>query len=203
MIQLDWRQFDVSDTTYLEQYFSQGHDPRRRRVILHGDLSEQNVSAFIKSLLVLDNTGEQIEIILSTCGGDVYEMFTAYDIIRSLKSYVVGVAIGKVMSAGPLLLAACESRYALPNTWFMFHEFSTGIDDDNPRDAETSLKHTKILQQRWARILGARTKKKYRFWHNLITGTGRDRYRTPEQLRDYGLLDGIKLPDGTIDIGKD
>jgi len=90
--------------------------------------------------------GEGVRLILDTPGGDVSEAFHFYDYVRAngLKIYVDGY--GKVMSAGPVLMAAAgrkRSRMA-PNAELMVHNAS---NPDAQRVADANLKMAAIFSE--------------------------------------------------------
>ena len=91
---------------------------------LYGDISEEKGSEIVYALLSLwnqtrnaksDDTKkskkdrpEPIELYVSTHGGSASDMFAIYDVMRQVKKDIdiSTVGIGKVMSAGVLLLAS-------------------------------------------------------------------------------------------------
>jgi len=90
-------------------------EPDMRIVGLFSDVSEEKVAEIVQGLLYMDevNKAEKdskkwkpIEFYISTYGGNADDMFALYDVMRILKSEVHTVGVGKVMSAGVLLLAA-------------------------------------------------------------------------------------------------
>ena len=90
-------------------------EPDLRTVGLFSDVAEDKVAELVQGLLYLDalniateNTEDQkpIEFYLSTYGGNADDMFALYDIMRQIKSEIHTIGVGKVMSAGVLLLAA-------------------------------------------------------------------------------------------------
>jgi ATP-dependent Clp protease protease subunit len=90
-------------------------EPDLRTVGLFSDVAEDKVAELVQGLLYLDalnlsteNAEDQkpIEFYLSTYGGSADDMFALYDIMRQIKSEIHTIGVGKVMSAGVLLLAA-------------------------------------------------------------------------------------------------
>ena len=101
-----------NDWDAVEAYFEYGVDTANRRVFLLGGVDESPISQAIKSLYYLDNdSGDEIELFIGSLGGSEYEMFALYDVLMSLKCPVTTVAIGKCMSAAPLLVAAGHVGY--------------------------------------------------------------------------------------------
>jgi len=103
-------------------------DPKAYGISLYRTLDEETASEIIQALLIFnecdhaaapedpDNskspvkevTYKPINFYISTWGGDAREMFAIYDIMRAVRkeNNIVTYGIGKVMSAGVLLLAA-------------------------------------------------------------------------------------------------
>ena len=87
--------------------------PEMRSMALFGEIDEERSSEVCVSLLVLgqrnkdDEEMEPIEFYLSTYGGNADDMFAIYDVMNVIKKKceVHTYGIGKVMSAGVLLLA--------------------------------------------------------------------------------------------------
>ena len=99
-----------------------------RKIALFGEIEEEKVSEIIYSMISLKESGKKeeklnpddescdkysisydpFEFIISTYGGSAVEMFGVYDTMRMIRDEceVHTFALGKVMSAGVLLLAA-------------------------------------------------------------------------------------------------
>jgi len=90
-------------------------EPDFRIIGLYGDVSEENSKETIGALLTYLHEGrnaqgraEPIEMVVSTGGGNVADMFAVYDIMRITREVcdISTLGVGKVMSAGILILAA-------------------------------------------------------------------------------------------------
>tara|TARA_Y100000592_G_scaffold89383_1_gene146554 strand:- start:1372 stop:2037 length:666 start_codon:yes stop_codon:yes gene_type:complete len=91
-------------------------EPDLRVLGLFADVHEEKIAELIHALLVLneinklspDEQKKPIEFYISTYGGNADDMFGMYDIMRNIKdtSEIHTIGLGKVMSAGVLLLAA-------------------------------------------------------------------------------------------------
>ena len=101
-----------------------------RIVYLHGEVSEHSIAIVIAQLLHLANLNRNpIYLVVSTYGGSVDEMFSLYDILKFLPCPVHTVALGKVMSAGVLLLASGVKGKRLigGSSRIMVHPISGGV----------------------------------------------------------------------------
>jgi len=91
-------------------------EPDLRIIGLFGDVQEEKIAELIHGLLMLsemnklseEDKQKPIEFFISTYGGNADDMFGLYDIIRQIKetSEIHTIGLGKVMSAGVLLLAS-------------------------------------------------------------------------------------------------
>lgn len=97
---------DESDST-LELY-QQQLNLEKRRIVIDSDISDKLVSTTILPLLDLDNdgTGEPIEIILNTRGGDLYMGFALISVIERLKTKTTIRVLGQCCSMGALIAMA-------------------------------------------------------------------------------------------------
>ncbi len=176
---------------FYSNYFDYGIDPRRRRLFLYDDIDEISIGRYIQGLIVLSDTDNAIEVFMSSCGGSEYEMLAAYDMMRSLdKVHITVKAIGKVMSAAPLILAAGDERIAYPSTQFMVHESWYDLEERHG-NAKTIVAHCEDVTKLWAERMAERTNLSPKQWLNLTEKTGKDKYFDAEQALKYGLIDKI------------
>ena len=104
---------DLSPEQMLQDLMG-GARPEIRTMALFGDVDEEKSLDLIVGLLTLTEfTGKEppydpIKFYISTYGGSADEMFSIYDMMSILKAQceIQTVGLGKVMSAGTLLLAA-------------------------------------------------------------------------------------------------
>lgn len=178
---------------FYANYFDYGLDPRRRRLFLYEDIDEISIGRFIQGLVILadEQTDRPIEVIMSSCGGCEYEMLAAYDMMRSLSNiHIVVKAVGKIMSAAPLILAAGDERLAYPNTQFMVHESWYNLEERH-NNARVTVAHYEAITKLWGEKMAERTSLSAKQWLALTEKTGRDKYFDAEQALKYGLIDKI------------
>ncbi len=182
----------ASDTenAYYMSSFSAGTDDRL--VVLHGEVNEYSISNIIVQLLHLANQNHKpIYLVISTYGGSVDEMFSLYDTIKFLPCPVHTIALGKVMSAGVLLLAtgAKGKRMIGRSARIMIHPISGGVLG-NVFEAMNEVKEFERLQELMATALVSETKMKKEEVDKLMK-TGHDFFLTPEQALSMGIVDKI------------
>jgi len=139
---------------------------------IYGDIDEELSLSTVHSLLSYksmcqqsitleeDNkeqdSPEPLQIIISTHGGSAHEMFAIYDVMRLLKKEceLETIGIGKVMSAGVVLLAAGTKgkRKIGENCRVMVHPVASASVGDLS-DIENETKEIKILQKLYTKAL--------------------------------------------------
>lgn len=168
----------------------QGTDARL--VVLHGEVNEQSIYNVMVQLLLLANQNHKpIHLIISTYGGSVDEMFTLYDTIKFLPCPVHTIALGKVMSAGVLLLASGTKgkRMIGKSARIMIHPVSGGVSG-NVFEAMNEMKEFQRLQDAMASALVEETNLKKEEIQNLMK-VGFDCFITPEEAVKMGIVDKI------------
>lgn len=179
---------------WIEAYFEYGIDKENRRIFMFDGVDEVSIGIVIKGLYYMDaeSTEKPIELFIGSFGGSEYEMFALYDTIRTLKSPIHTTAIGKSMSAAPLLVACGEPgyRYATPNTWFMVHQSWDEFGAKRVDEIKKDLKHYDEMGNKWYELMAKHTNKDEKFWRAQCNAVG-DRYFSAEQAAEWGLIDHI------------
>ena len=171
-----------------------------RSVGLIGDISEQKSEEVIGTLIHLSDmcdadpeTNKPIEMYISTYGGSVVDMFAMYDLMRVIKQKctVSTIGLGKVMSAGVLLLAngTKGERKVGKNCRVMLHNVMAGFHGSLV-NVENEIKEVNWIQERYIDCLEMQTnftKKKIKKMLNKQL----DIYISAEQAIEYGIADVI------------
>ena len=98
----------------LEKLLAGPPQPDLRVIGLFSDVSDEKVAELIHALIYLDEVNritkddKPVEFYISTYGGSADDMFGMYDIMRVIRerTEIHTFGLGKVMSAGVLLLAS-------------------------------------------------------------------------------------------------
>ena len=163
-----------------------------RIVVLHGDVNEHSISNVIVQLLQLANINHKpIHMVISTYGGSVDEMFSLYDTIKFLPCPVHTIALGKVMSAGVLLLASGVkgNRMIGKSARIMIHPVSGGMFGNVFEAMNEASEHSR-LQRLMEEALVKETKMSRKEVDRLMRA-GHDCYITPEQAIKLGIVDKL------------
>lgn len=170
------------------------HNDESRIISLYGDVAEHTMAQVVMQMIHYANqSNSPIHLLLSTYGGSVDEMFSLYDTIKFIQAPVVTVGLGKVMSAGTLLLASGEKgkRMIGRTSRVMLHALSGGVAG-NIFDIQNDVKEMSRLQGQMVDFLveeSTMTKTQV----EDIMGK-RDHYLTAEQAVKYGIVDVIMSP---------
>jgi ATP-dependent Clp protease protease subunit len=179
---------------WIEVLFDYGIDKGNRRIFLFDDIDTIPIGMVIKGLYYMDSESqtEPIELFIGSYGGSEYDMFALYDAIRTLKSPVHTTAIGKCMSAAPLLVCAGEKgyRYATPNTFFMVHQSWGEYGVKRTDELKIDMKHLEDKNKRWYDLMEKHTKKDGKFWKKLCEQVG-DKYFDAYQAQEWGMVDHV------------
>ena len=134
------------------------------------------------------NKDKDINLVLSSYGGDVYAMLGTIDYFKTLPVKVNTHCVGACMSAAAVILACGTGKRTMSeNSTVMVHEgsaFEAGKTSDVLKGAD----HLKKLQSNINRILGEVTKKDQKFWEEV---SKQDTYLTSEECLEYGIVDEI------------
>jgi ATP-dependent Clp protease protease subunit len=180
---------------WVEAYFEYGVDVQNRKVFLFDAVEAVTIGNVIKGLYLMDNQNNQhqpIELFIGSFGGNEYEMFALYDVIRTLKSPIHTTAIGKCMSAAPLLVACGEPghRYATPNTWFMVHQSWDDFGAKRVDEFKKDLAHYDKMGATWYDLMEKHTVQDAVFWRKQCEKVG-DSFFDAETALAWGLVDQI------------
>ncbi len=164
---------------------------KERIIFLGGPIDDVVANSVIAQLLFLDHedTKKDIQIYLNTPGGSVSAGLAIYDTMQHVKSPVSTICVGMAASMGSALLAAGAKgkRFILPNAEVMLHQIMGGVEGQ-ASDIEISAKHILKLKDRLNHILVKHTGQKI---DKIVKDTDRDYWMTPEEAKQYGLVDEI------------
>ena len=179
---------------------AQGLDnPKQKVVSLYGDIDEENARDVVHAMKILesdftdDYESNKFELIVSTNGGSALEMFSIYDTIRMIKEQapVSTVGLGKVMSAGVLILASGTKghRKIGKHCRVMIHGVASGYAG-SIHSLENELEEVQWIQQQYITLLANETDMTQKYLKNLISRKV-NVYLTAEQSVEYGIADEV------------
>lgn len=191
-----------------------GASEKKPRVVpVIGDISERMALEVISGLVTLKESGTKkvlsdpsdmnseivekimpIEMIVSTFGGSALDMFGICDLMRVIQEDgcpIVTIGIGKVMSAGVLILASGTkgARQIGRNTRVMIHSVIGGTHGDI-HNIENEVEEIKWIQERYIDTLVRETDMTRRMVKKLLDKKV-NIYLDAQQAVDYGIADII------------
>ena len=177
-------------------------EPDLRTIGLFGDVSEERVAELIQALLFLNELNilepkeekrKPIEFYISTYGGNADDMFALYDVMNFVKknSTIQTIGLGKVMSAGVLLLAAGTNgeRRIGQNCRVMIHNVMGGTAGSLPNLAN-ELAAIEQLQEDYVNAFVENTKMTKKQLRKMLNEKV-NVYLSAEEALELGIADII------------
>ena len=182
-----------------------------RIVFLGRPIDDQVANLIVAELLYLeaDNPEKDISLYINSPGGLVYAGLAIYDVMQYVRPDVSTVCVGMAMSAAAFVLAggAAGKRMALSSSKIMIHQGTSGMRGA-PTDMEIHLREALASYQRMAEIIAHHSG---RSAEKVRDDMDRDYFMTPEEAREYGIVDhviaprrGLAVPQATLrEIGEE
>ncbi len=165
-----------------------------RVIFLGQEVDDQIANLVVAQLLHLESADpdKDVHLYINSPGGSVYAGLAIYDTMQLIRPDVATICVGIAMSMGSFLLAggARGKRMALPNSRILNHQPSGGYQGqatDIQIHAEESLQVRRRMEELYAFHTGQPLEQ-------IHADMERDRYFTPEQAVEYGLIDRIHEP---------
>ncbi len=164
----------------------------RERVVFVGSAIDDDIANVVVAQLLhleAEDPDKDISMYINSPGGVVYAGLAIYDTMQFIKPDVATVCCGIAMSMGSLLLAggAPGKRSALPNSRILVHQPSGGFQGQ-ATDIQIHAKEALELRRRVEEIYAEHTGRPVEDVSDVLE---RDRFFTPEQAREYGLVDRV------------
>lgn len=164
---------------------------RDRVVMLGTPVDDHSANLVIAQLLHLEaeDPDKDISLYVNSPGGQAYAGFAIYDTMQYVRCDVSTICVGMAMSAGAMILCggAPGKRFALPNSKMMIHQGSGGFEG-TPSDIDIHARELLALRRRYAEVIARHSG---RAIEQVERDIDRDRFMTPAEAHDYGLIDGV------------
>jgi ATP-dependent Clp protease protease subunit len=164
---------------------------RERIVFLGTEVDDQVANLIAAQLLFLEaeDPDKEISLYVNSPGGSAYAGMAIYDTMQHVRPDVKTICLGMGMSAAAMILCggAPGKRFALPNSKIMIHEGSAGFRG-TPTDIDIHAREVLSMTRRMAEIIA---KHSGRDVEQVLQDIDRDRFMTPEEAIEYGLIDGV------------
>jgi ATP-dependent Clp protease protease subunit len=171
-----------------------------RTVLICGPIHDDLARDVMAQLLVLDaaDATKPIRVFINSPGGSVDAGFAIYDAMRFVQAPVHSVCAGLAASAATVILlgAAKGRRWSLPNTRFLIHQPSTGMQG-TASDVAIGAKEILKLREKVNRLLASETGQSY---ERIAEDTHRDYWMSAEEAIQYGLIQKIASSSGELKL---
>ncbi len=164
----------------------------KERIIFIGSvIDDAEANLIIAQLLFLasEDPKKDISLYINSPGGLITSGLAIYDTIQHIPCDVATLCVGQAYSMSAILLSGGTQgkRHALPHSRVMLHQPWGGVGG---QAADVEIHAREIME--WRRRLN----------QILVQNTGKDRetidqvtdrsyYLSPEEARDFGLIDGV------------
>ena len=167
---------------------------RERIVFLGQEVDDQIANLVAAQLLFLEaeDPAKDIYLYVNSPGGSAYAGMAIYDAMQYVKPDVSTVCLGMGMSAAAMVLCggARGKRFALPNSKIMIHQGSGGFRG-TPADIQIAAREILDMTQRMAEIISRHSGQDV---DQVLRDIDRDRFMSPEEAVEYGLIDAVMAP---------
>ena len=169
------------------------------RIIFLGAPIDDNVANIVIAQLLFleaEDPAKDVYLYINSPGGSVYAGLAIYDTMQYMNAPVNTMCMGMAASMGALLLAtgATGKRSALPNSRIMIHQPSGG-SQGTAADIEIQAKEIIYARERLNQILAKHTGQTI---ERVADDVDRDRFMSPLEAKDYGLIDNVVTSRGEI-----
>jgi ATP-dependent Clp protease protease subunit len=167
---------------------------RERIVFLGREVDDEIANLVVAQMLFLQAEDPQADISLyvNSPGGSVYAGMAIYDAMQHVRPDVKTICFGIGMSAAAMIVAGgtAGKRLALPNAKLMIHQGSAGFRGA-PTDVQIAAREVAATTRQMAEIIALHAGREL---GQVLQDIDRDRFMTPAEAVEYGLIDEILAP---------
>jgi ATP-dependent Clp protease, protease subunit len=164
---------------------------RDRFIYINGDIDEDKAKDVIEKLFEFQASDplSDINMIINSCGGEVYSMFSITDTMDVITPDIRTVCLGTAQSAAAFIFicGTIGKRFMTKHSSLMIHQVSGGIGGTS-KDMDVTVKHIRELQSDMIEEIANRSKLTLDQVRGFID---RDFYIKPKDAIEYGLCEGV------------
>ncbi|KAK9716091.1 hypothetical protein RND81_06G210600 [Saponaria officinalis] len=173
---------------------------KERIVFLGSSIDDFVADAIISQLLLLDAVDhtKDIRLFINSTGGSLSATMAIFDVVRLVRADVSTVALGIAASTASIILGGGTKgkRLAMPNARIMLHQ-PLGGASGQAIDVEIQAREIMHSKNNITRIVSEFTGRPL---EQVEKDIDRDRYMSPIEAVEYGLLDGVIDRDSIIPL---
>lgn len=136
----------------------------------------------------------EIKVNISSLGGDLFDGFAIYDLFKSHPYQITGNLVGATASAASIIAMGCDKVICSENALHLGHKASTGAWGN----AQELRKAAETLDTCDARIVAIYKKKTGKSDDEIHNWLDQDKWITPEDAMNFGIVDEIYTPEKVI-----
>ncbi len=165
---------------------------KERIIFLGGPVEDHMSSIIVAQMLFLESEDPEkpITLYVNSPGGSVTAGMAIYDTMQLIKPEIKTFCVGLAASMGAVLLAggSAGKRYALPNCRVLIHQPMIQGIGGQASDIDIHAREILRTRTRLNEILAEHT---HQALERVERDTDRDFWMSPEEARDYGLVDEV------------
>ncbi|CDP14952.1 unnamed protein product [Coffea canephora] len=173
---------------------------KERIVFLGSNIDDFVADAIISQLLLLDaqDHTRDIRLFINSPGGSLSATMAIFDVVRLVRADVSTIAIGIAASTASLILGGGTKgkRLAMPNTRIMIHQ-PLGGASGQAIDVEIQAREIMHNKNNVIKIVSDFTG---RTIEQVEKDIDRDRYLSPIEAVEFGIIDGVIDRDSIIPL---
>lgn len=159
--------------------------------MIDSEINSSLATSIIAQLLYLESENNEapITMYINSPGGSISDGLAIYDIMNKIKAPINTICMGMAASMAAFLLCSGSKgrRYCLPNSTVMIHQ-PLGGAQGQATEILIVAKRIEYLRQKMYQIISKNTGKTY---EEVAQACERDNYLTPEEAKEFGLVDDI------------
>jgi ATP-dependent Clp protease protease subunit len=194
----DWNYYVIPNPMVIEEteHGSQRYDLYSRllkdRIIFMGRDIDDRVANLITAQLLFLETQEpdkDINFYINSPGGVISAGMGVYDTMQFIRCDVATVCIGQAASMGSFLLLAGAKgkRNSLPHARIMIHQPLGGA---RGTVTDLQIQYKEMMHVR-DMVYGAMAKHTGKTFEEVVTACDRDNFMSPQEAKDFGIIDNI------------
>ncbi|WOG85355.1 hypothetical protein DCAR_0104543 [Daucus carota subsp. sativus] len=173
---------------------------KERIVFLGSQIDDFVADAIISQLLLLDaqDPTKDIRLFVNSVGGSLSATMAIYDVVKLVRADVSTIALGISASTASVILAGGTKgkRLAMPNARIMIHQ-PLGGASGQAIDVEIQANEIMHNKNNVTQIISEATGRSF---EQVQKDIDRDRYMSPMEAVEYGIIDGVIDRDSIIPL---
>lgn len=174
---------------HLNHLFEKKVNFKERVILINGEITEETFAFVDAALTELESHSRQaVTIKIHSMGGCVTSALGIVGRLKNSTCKIITIGYGIIASAATLILACGSERRASSFMQFMYHESSYVLEGRHSAN-KAAVENSEREEQLWAQWMAHFSKKTKKFYYEESKFT--DKYWSPEQLKEFGVIDKI------------